>query len=1296
MKRLFTYILALSLLPQIASAVEVGKTEGTFAVSLKGAATYTIPLTIQKGMSDFKPDLSLFYDSNAENGIMGLGWSIKGLHTISKVNKCQHFDGTNQGKAYALDGMRMILGIGVDGQIGAMYKTEHEQGDIISITATQNGAPATFKVKAADGSIYKYGSSTGRYINGDNSKWALDYAQDALGNYISYTYDQNGGLYPTSITYGRNIHGTAGVDCVIYFTYDNSTTKRLTKIECKYNGKIYRSYLFNYAESPSRLISVTEKGRGATVFAPTTFEWEQNRIASITNGLGATDSYTYCNLNENGIYSQGMYFSADSPVYRLLESREHANIKGNIYVVKSRTESIPTDNRTTDYFYTRGIYHKNGKGFLGFEEITSDYHNGEYSETKNNLYADYGVLLPGEAEYNSSTSGDYLKWVWNNTMEIRGIDNVTYMTDKTMNGIYSRADGYADAETRYYSISNGLPGSVEKTYGFMEVTDNIIKEYWESTNDTIRIKGLPRVKETRKNPMCDYMDWISETTTYEREPNTGLVLKETRKRGEDVLSTDGYTYNEYGQVTQHYTVAYNSTDTLVTTYQYNTKGQLYKEYNPLGQYKTYSYDTNTGALSSVVEFDGSTTTYTYDGMLRETKCSGSSSIVTTTRNSANYGGSVYSVKVVETGKAPITTYYDAWERKVAKQTSHACGFGAYTDYKYNSIGKIGFVSFPHRNNETDSLGTYYYYDDDMNRLVRTEDSNGKVNTWDYPSWDSYDYTTCIDGISATFDCYVPDVINTVSVDSTNIQYLYNGDENIQWIKAQFGNDEKETIYEYDNCGRLSRTTDMNGVTKEYTYDQNGYPYETRIGDSYVITNYDKFGRLLNKTWYEPGEGSHTVNYTYCTDVKKKHLVAQEQGDDYTYTYTYNTNGRLINKRHSVTGDTQTHYADIAIQYNNSSTDKHLARKTCNLSIGNKNITERFRYRSEGLIADSLNNTDVWILTGQDNWGNVTRDRGPAILYASTYSYDDYGHMLSLQNRKLTDRSYRYDLETGNMIEKDSIPYTYDNKNRLTGWGNHTYSYDKMDNITSQPLIGTFSYEDFRISEMVDTAGYTADDSLRVNYYQAFERPMSIENDHYKAEFSYDGEGNRILMKVYKKVSGQYQPYLTRFYLDKNIEINVDSLGNEKGYYYAGDDAQTAPAVMVIQGSSYQTWTMVKDNTGSVIGYFREPRSVYEFSYNPWGVRTSLNNVTDFSMPGESLGDCPFYRTHKGYEDLWMFGLQFDKTRLYNPYMGRYLSPNPVLNLEGKACDHNPYVFSGNNPFRKPEKYLEMNPLRVIK
>ncbi len=43
-------------------------------------------------------------------------------------------------------------------------------------------------------------------------------------------------------------------------------------------------------------------------------------------------------------------------------------------------------------------------------------------------------------------------------------------------------------------------------------------------------------------------------------------------------------------------------------------------------------------------------------------------------------------------------------------------------------------------------------------------------------------------------------------------------------------------------------------------------------------------------------------------------------------------------------------------------------------------------------------------------------------------------------------------------------------------------------------------------------------------------------------------------------------------------------------------------------------------------------------------------------------------------------------RLYSPYLGRFVSPDPLLNSEGGPLDYNPYIYARNNPY----KYIDRN------
>ena len=120
--------------------------------------------------------------------------------------------------------------------------------------------------------------------------------------------------------------------------------------------------------------------------------------------------------------------------------------------------------------------------------------------------------------------------------------------------------------------------------------------------------------------------------------------------------------------------------------------------------------------------------------------------------------------------------------------------------------------------------------------------------------------------------------------------------------------------------------------------------------------------------------------------------------------------------------------------------------------------------------------------------------------------------------------------------------------------------------------------------------------------------------------------------------------------------------------------------------SFLSTIQTRDNLGSALLYENANGVRYQYSYSPWGVRTHMvGDSIRVYQPGESL-PLLFYRTYTGHEDLWMFGLINANARLYSPYLGRFVSPDPLLNEEGGPLLYNPYIYAMNNPY----KYIDRN------
>ena len=110
----------------------IGALTGHFSISSDGAAGYQIPLPLPPGTAGMAPALSLVYNSGGPNGILGVGWQLAGLSTVSRVGRTPAQDGAHGAVLYdgndrfTLDGARLVAVQGNDGDADAVYHTEIE------------------------------------------------------------------------------------------------------------------------------------------------------------------------------------------------------------------------------------------------------------------------------------------------------------------------------------------------------------------------------------------------------------------------------------------------------------------------------------------------------------------------------------------------------------------------------------------------------------------------------------------------------------------------------------------------------------------------------------------------------------------------------------------------------------------------------------------------------------------------------------------------------------------------------------------------------------------------------------------------------------------------------------------------------------------------------------------------------------------------------------------------------------------------------------------------------------------
>ncbi|MCP4430709.1 MAG: hypothetical protein GY806_07005, partial [Gammaproteobacteria bacterium] len=199
-----------------------GNTKGHFSVSANGAATYSVPIKIPPGTNGMQPRISLVYNSQGGNGLVGKGWSIGGLSAITRCPATMAVDGNigsvsyNQNDRFCLDGQRLI-NVGTSSTYftpGDSYRTEIDSYKQAKAAGKCGSGPCYFTVTNQQGTVLTYGSTKPDQqilaIGKEEVRvWALTEVKNTNNNYytITYTIDNTttGQYYPQSITYTGNL-----------------------------------------------------------------------------------------------------------------------------------------------------------------------------------------------------------------------------------------------------------------------------------------------------------------------------------------------------------------------------------------------------------------------------------------------------------------------------------------------------------------------------------------------------------------------------------------------------------------------------------------------------------------------------------------------------------------------------------------------------------------------------------------------------------------------------------------------------------------------------------------------------------------------------------------------------------------------------------------------------------------------------------------------------------------------------------------------------------------------------------
>lgn len=1019
-------------------------------------------------------------------------------------------------------------------------------------------------------------------------------------------------------------------------------------------------------------------------------------LATVTNGLGNETDLSYKPLTDGSVYTR------DSDA-----SYPYQDLQNATYVVSQSRQSNGIGGfNTTSYQYTGLKRHHLAYTGLGFRKVRVDdpsglttytYYNqtvdgSEGTVASNAIYAGSSLIKSVANTWTPISFGTRTLVVPASTFEQPYDLNAAVLPSTTTT--YSNYDGYWSPQTITVTTSDGYSKTIDNAY-------NNDPNYWLLG----KIKSS-KVTATAPGQSSQYRESLYEyDIAYPWQLNKEII----EPNRATLTLTTSYGYDSFGNRTTKTVSGPDIITRTVETLTYDAKGQFVAtRKNALNHLETYTYDARTGAVKTVLDANNITTTYMYDdGFGRKTKESrpgspttdiyytcADGSVPASGAKCVIGGSAITRVRTVTSGAGENYAYYDILGREV--QTNKQ-GFGGNWIYKqtyYDSLGRVSQVTHPYFSSETAHCITYIY--DILGRVLSTtlpgpsttdcsNTAGGRVTTTTYNGLSTTTSNPLNQVKTMVKNSQGQDV--TVTDNAGTTTYTYDPFGNLTNVAKSYDANASTTMT-YDIRGRKISMNDPDMGTWTYKYNVLNELIEQKdaIGQTngrVISMTYDVLGRMQTRV-LPNNEG--TATWTYDTAAYGKGKLQSVSNPNATETYVYDSLSRLSSQTTSIGGISYT----TSYTYDAYGKPLTLTYPTTGFTL--YNIYDPYGHLTE-VHKDTATGLRYWKATGADAHDrliNETYGNGLTTTHVYSHQTEDLqsiqtgsGGTYAIQNLNyifdaLGNLSRRVDVN--NNLTED---FYYDTLNRLTsvsGPANKTYQYADNGNITYKSDTGFYFYPTNGVrphgvtstvlnftptNYAYDANGNMTSGGGRSITYASFNKPKTISYNGKTDTFTYDANDNRIIKSLNTPASSTI--YIGNIYEKYSVGTTVYN----KHYIYAG-----ASLVAVYDSTAATTRYFHTDHIGSIDTISNETgQLVQRLSYDAHGKRRNPNGTDATSITAPNSHG---YTAQEHDDEVSLINLN---AREYDPYLGRFLSPDPLVPNPRRSQTYNRYSYALNNPLR---------------